>query len=44
MNIETPALDTSDYIDERAKRGDKVKFLAIINKAPNIEPDESDKL
>ncbi len=33
-----------DYLDERAKRGSREKFLAAMAKVPNVEPDEWDKL
>ena len=37
------ALETENIILERAKRGDRNKFLSVLNKAPKIEPDEMDK-
>ncbi|UTC74034.1 hypothetical protein E4O03_07160 [Treponema sp. OMZ 792] len=36
------ALQTENYVKERAKKGSKEKFLAVLNKAPDIEPEEYD--
>lgn len=36
------ALQTENYIEQRAKKGSREKFLAVLNKAPNIEPEEYD--
>lgn len=36
------ALQTENYIEERSKKGFKEKFLAVLNKAPDIEPEEYD--
>jgi hypothetical protein len=38
------ALMTEDYLDERAKRGDRNKFLDAMAKVPDVEPDEQDRL
>jgi len=39
------ALATQSYLEERAKRGDKQKFLTAMNKVADIEPtDERDRL
>jgi hypothetical protein len=38
------ALETVDYLSGRAKKGDRAKYLAVLNKAPNIKPDDEDKL
>lgn len=39
------ALATEDYLHERAKRGDKAKFLAAMSKVADVEPpDERDRL
>jgi 16S rRNA U516 pseudouridylate synthase RsuA-like enzyme len=35
---------TIEYLEKRASRGSRKKLLAILNKAPDVEPDESDKL
>jgi predicted transcriptional regulator len=33
-----------DRIKERAKRGSRDKFLAVLDKSPDVEPDEYDRL
>ena len=38
------ALETADYLSERAKKGSRAKYLGILKKAPNIKPDDQDKL
>jgi hypothetical protein len=38
------ALMTEDYLEERAKRGDRVKFEQAMSKVPDIEPEEYDRL
>lgn len=39
------AIATESYLEERARRGSKVRFLAAMAKAPDIEPpDERDRL
>jgi len=35
---------TIEYLEKRASHGSRKKLLAILNKAPDVEPDESDKL
>jgi uncharacterized protein (DUF1778 family) len=37
-------LSTMDYLEERAKRGSREKFLAVLEKAPDVEPEEYDRL
>ena len=37
-------LDTESYLEERAKRGSREKLLAVLAKAPDIEPEEADRL
>ena len=37
-------LSTMNYLEERAKRGSREKFLAMLAKAPDIEPEEYDRL
>jgi hypothetical protein len=37
-------LTTADYLAERAKRGNRDKLLAVLAKAPDVEPEEYDKL
>lgn len=36
------ALQTENYLEERAKKGSKEKFFTVLNKAPDIEPEEYD--
>jgi len=38
------ALETADYLNARAKKGSRTKYLAVLNKAPNTKPDDEDKL
>jgi len=38
------AVSTIEYLEKRAKRGNRERFLDILNKAPDVEPDESDRL
>ncbi len=37
-------LKTVDYLQERAKRGSREKLLAVLAKAPDVEPEERDRL
>ncbi|VAW32657.1 hypothetical protein MNBD_CHLOROFLEXI01-1935 [hydrothermal vent metagenome] len=36
-------LQAIDYLEERAKRGSREKLLAVLAKAPDVEPEEYDK-
>ncbi len=39
------AIATEEYLEERARRGDREKFLAAMAKIPDVEPqDERDQL
>lgn len=38
------ALMTEDYLGERAARGSREKFEAVLEKVPDVEPDERDRL
>jgi hypothetical protein len=38
------ALMTIDYLEERAKRGTREKFEAALERLPDVEPAEEDKL
>ena len=38
------AISAIEYLEKRAKRGGRERFLEILNKAPDVEPDESDRL
>jgi hypothetical protein len=37
-------INTLDYLAERGKRGSREKLLAVLAKAPDVEPEEYDKL
>jgi predicted DNA-binding protein len=37
-------LDAMDYLAGRAARGDREKLLAVLDKAPDVEPEDYDKL
>ncbi|MCP5107347.1 MAG: toxin-antitoxin system HicB family antitoxin [bacterium] len=38
------AFMTKKYLDDRAKRGSKKKFMEALSKVPDAEPEEYDKL
>jgi hypothetical protein len=38
------ALMTENYLKDRAGRGDRAKYEAILAKVPDIEPEASDKM
>jgi predicted transcriptional regulator len=38
------ALMTEEYLEERARRGSRRKFEAVLAKVPDIEPEEHDRL
>lgn len=38
------ALLTEEYLNERAARGSQIKFKGILNKVPDVEPENYDKL
>lgn len=38
------ALMTEDYLGERAARGSRERFEAVLKKVPSVEPDERDRL
>jgi len=38
------SIATEDYLQQRAKQGSREKLLAVLTKAPNVEPEEADKL
>ena len=38
------SLMTEDYINERAKHGDRTLFEAALSKVADVEPDEQDKI
>ena len=37
-------LQAVGYLEERAKRGNREKLLAVLAKAPDVEPEEYDRL
>ena len=37
-------LATADYLAERARRGSREKLLAVLAKAPDVEPEDYDTL
>lgn len=37
------AMQTAAYLQKRAERGSREKFLTVLNNAPDIEPEEFDK-
>jgi len=38
------ALMTEDYLEERAARGSRERFEAVLRKVPDVEPEERDRL
>jgi hypothetical protein len=38
------ALGSEKFLEERAKRGDRRKFLKVLKNSPNIEPEDFDKI
>ena len=36
------ALQTENYLEKRSKKGSKEKFLSVLDKAPDIRPEEYD--
>jgi hypothetical protein len=38
------ALMTEDYLEERAARGSRERFEAVLKKVPHVEPEERDRL
>lgn len=38
------SIDTKNYLEKRAHRGSREKLLAVLAKAPDIEPAPADKL
>lgn len=37
-------IDTQNYLQQRAARGSREKLLAVLAKAPDVEPDDADRL
>ena len=40
----TSALDTERYLEDRAAKGNKEKFLKVLGKVPDVAPEEYDRL
>jgi len=38
------SMATEDYLEQRAKQGSREKLLAVLAKAPHVEPEEADRL
>ena len=38
------SISTIEYLQKRAKRGSREKLLAVLNKAPDVEPDKSEAM
>ena len=38
------ALEAESYITERAARGNRARFLELLKKAPDVEPEDFDQL
>lgn len=38
------ALRTAEYLDERARRGDRSRFERVLGRVPEAEPDRADRL
>ena len=38
------ALSTETYLEERARRGNRKKFVQALEKIPDVEPEEYDRL
>nr|VFJ45755.1 MAG: hypothetical protein BECKFM1743A_GA0114220_100295 [Candidatus Kentron sp. FM]VFJ45956.1 MAG: hypothetical protein BECKFM1743C_GA0114222_100325 [Candidatus Kentron sp. FM]VFK07398.1 MAG: hypothetical protein BECKFM1743B_GA0114221_100405 [Candidatus Kentron sp. FM] len=37
------AVASEDYLARRAERGNRERFLAVLDKAPDIQPEEDDR-
>ncbi len=37
------AMKTQDYLSERASKGSRSKFMNVLSKVPNLEPEEYDR-
>jgi hypothetical protein len=38
------ALETLNYLEERANRGKRDKYLRVLSKVPDVEPEDFDQL
>lgn len=44
LSAQVSAWMTKDYLEEKAKSGSWEKFQQVLNKVPNVKPEEYDKL
>jgi len=44
LSAQVSAWMTKDYLEEKAQRGSWEKFKLILNKVPDVEPEDYDKL
>ncbi len=44
LSAQVSAWMTKDYLEQKAKSGSWEKFQQFLNKVPNVEPEEYDKL
>ncbi|MFN6513219.1 MAG: hypothetical protein RMY29_001790 [Nostoc sp. CreGUA01] len=44
LSAQVSAWMTKDYLEQKAKSGSWEKFQQVLNKVPNVEPEEHDKL
>ena len=44
LSAQVSAWMTKEYIEEKAKRGSWDKFQQVLNKVPDVEPEDYDKL
>ncbi|MFN6530883.1 hypothetical protein [Nostoc sp. ChiSLP03a] len=44
LSAQVSAWMTKDYLEEKVKSGSWEKFQQVLNKVPNVEPEEYDKL
>jgi hypothetical protein len=38
------ALDAADYLEARARKGTRARFLELAHRAPDVEPEPDDRL
>ncbi len=38
------SISTIEYLEKRARRGSREKFLELLGKVPDVEPEEADRL
>ena len=42
--LDVDTIFDENYLKQRAKRGDRAKYEAVLAKAPDVEPEEYDRL